>query len=57
MWNVLIVESFLEKYTLVCIGFCEIGLCGRACSLIFTRASVAPQVLSSTPCKSEYSRI
>ena len=57
MWNVLIVESFLEKYTLVCIGFCEIGLCGRVCSLIFTRASVAPQVLSSTPCESEYSRI
>jgi hypothetical protein len=29
----------------------------RACSLVVTRVSVAPQVLSSTPCGSEFLRI
>ena len=29
----------------------------RACSLVVTRTSVAPQILGSTPYRSEYSRI
>ena len=31
--------------------------CERACSLVVTRASIAPKVLSSTPRGSEFSRI